>query len=231
MFAVRSLLFRLHESPRFLAANARADEAAMILRKIAIYNEAHDFGVDFESDHLLTNGDSVTPAQSVEQADATRDPPTTPKQVSSSTPPPHARLNSSTRIPIGGGNAYAPTSPTSPTTEHRPPLSQRRSQFFTPSEELAGFEWRRAEPGSRRPSGAFTAHLPDISSEPSPIENGSDTSSDGAEKDESSPVIKGNTAIRDGLDRLKVLFTPKWRRTTTLIWIIWAAMALGEIDG
>lgn len=40
--------------------------------------------------------------------------------------------------------------------------------------------------------------------------------------------IASRTTIEEGMYRIKMLFEPKWKRTTLLMWAIWGLMSLGE---
>jgi hypothetical protein len=136
MFALaRSVLFKMYESPRFLVANGRANEAVVVLRNIATYND-HTINIDH---------DDVRP----QAADA-------------------SGVLDEERALMGSS---APMSPVS-----RSP--------------------RRRSSGNLSSSGSHAA----------------------------GPLAWWHGWVR----QMGKLFSPKWRRTVVLVWIIWAAMAFGE---
>ena len=65
MFAARFLLFRLHESPRFLVSKRRTNEALSVLRKIAIFNQL-PLTLELQDVHGKTSMDSSRTAVTAE---------------------------------------------------------------------------------------------------------------------------------------------------------------------
>lgn len=225
MFIARSVLFRMHESPRFLLANSRSTEAAHVLDKIAVYNQVPDFQLDMgveQSEPLkspVRRRDNSPYRLSEDRASVGS------SRTSSSTPRPvHDRLNSSTRIQVNGnGKPNYSKPPDSPirATVSDPALQRHRSQFFTPSEELSGFDWTlgdKRDKNARR--GSVVSALP--------VESNIAEEDDSDDDDVEAPV-KPKSGYAAWAEKFQIMFGPKWRRTTVLMWIIWAFMALGEL--
>jgi hypothetical protein len=126
------VLFSLHESPRFLVANGRSNEAVVVLRNIAAYND-----LPLDIDHQDVQPQSTGPADSGFSIDEER-------------------------ALIASG---APMSPLTPRSPRRP---DRRHQ--------GPFAWWYS-----------------------------------------------------WIKQMRKLFSPKWRRTVIFMWIIWGALAFGEL--
>lgn len=196
MFAARFVLFRLHESPRFLVAKKREDEAVMVLRRIASFN-ANRFSIDSEDverDDFDDEEDSaMAPKSAISSArpstdDAARRHPS-PQRMDSVMPIPFAEQH---QRYDGSANDVVPSK--------APRLSSKTSRI------------------------RFASDVP--------LLDGEDGEAKLAEDMDDLPEAPSRSGWLHGLvawkQKIDALFTPKWRRTTTLMWMIWGLMSLGE---
>lgn len=235
MFIARSVLFRLHESPRFLQANKRTKEAAHILDQIAVYNQVPDYRtrIDVEEgdrDDQEQERDLSPYRQDEDRTSIGLGKPITLASVlgyeNGNTPPLHTRLDSSTRIKVAHKPLYTHSLDQPSTPGLLEPTSNRpRSQFYTPSEELSGFDWTMAPDKQNRRSSVLSGPPADNQI----LEEGDDKVVDNGKEgyggDRGEDVMSGYEAW---MEKFQIMFGPKWRRTTTLMWAIWMMMSLGK---
>jgi hypothetical protein len=226
MFICRQFLFRLHESPRFLLASNKPEEALRVLKKIAKFN-----GLE----HSLP----------LELADVVPPPPSPAETPLPDSPKVNRRDVSADRAGRGGSSgsggstpAYASTNESGPRPQYpfktptreqnfafaaglrssldvpsRPSLSPHQSHGRSQSFDRPG----EIRTGSRSPlTGVFTT--------PEPEPDGVEDEGDGEEKElitgRDGGKVKGPKKGHKGVT-MGDLFVPKWRRTTILMWIIW----------
>jgi hypothetical protein len=213
MFAIRSVAFRLHESPRFLVTNGRRDECARVLNKIAHLNGMIDFTPSVACEGSLRKISHGTASNH----DATLD--TTVSTTKIVTPPPHSRMTSSARLEPLHSNFYG--------HEHSSSLSaslpsrKGRNSFFTPSEELESLDWNVGDKSSttRGSSDGLAVQSPDADLD----------SEDGRSTRNIEPLSRRDmvmNGLNEWANRFGSLFEIKWWRTTILMIYIWMSMAL-----
>lgn len=210
MFAARFVLFRLHESPRFLVAKKREDEAVLVLRRIASFNanrfsiESEDVERDDESDEDDQESPPIVTAKSAPSGlrtsadDASRRHPS-PQRMDSVMPIPFADQHQRYDGLHGGGDAaIRPAGP--------PRLSSKASRI------------------------RFASDVPLLDGQDGEAKLAEDVVDVDDLPEEVPPKPRGGWL--HGLvlwkEKIDALFTPKWRRTTTLMWMIWGLMSLGE---
>jgi hypothetical protein len=271
MFAARFLLFRLHESPRFLVARDRRDEAVIVLQKISDYNGGtKEYGRDDVSVPFL-NGPGMSMStrgcedteeeeqrndrnvegavRTVDEASPIRS--SSPRQIL-------ARNRTPSSSPLVGSTkdvsySHLGTRPTGinidrsgsdgvdqcisyPTIGGSVPVHPRLpSTFHTPSEELSEIDSFKVHPKLSR-----HRSMPLIRPEPGIAEEGSPDSTVMGEGDAAglpheklvAPIKHYDSRLMRAAsawyDRIAMLFVPRWRRTTILMWIIWGLMSLGK---
>ncbi len=269
MFAARFLLFRLHESPRFLVARDRPDEAVVVLQHIAQFN-GNDMSIDrgcveVEDDHR-NDGDDLGMKERT-QGDGHDDaasPGNEAKHSESASPEGKAynprkalargRMSSASPLVISPALDGAQTFSLGPPRwsgedEVRHPMyaslgvlpTPRRTlsqfTFHTPSEELSqaeAFDLSRKKLSSRASMPLLTHREEDLPNGVSPdLVAGEDADVpampgglDGTSGEKQRTTRIGRAA-QAWYDRMAMLFVPRWRRTTVLMWIIWGAMSLG----
>lgn len=224
MFAARFLLFRLHESPRFLVSKRKTDEALAVLKKIADFND-RPLALELRDVH---GKDSMESNRTVKAAEAR---PLETETISASNPRDQANLgathpgiissNSSAYLDFTTAREYG----TPPPLENgvrsatiRTTSTLQSHSFHTPSEELSQ---ARAFP--------FASDPHRISSEEDDQAAGDtaiDSSTLDLEQDEQSRTMGLRQVLENGSARLRLLFVPKWKQTTILMWTIWGLMSL-----
>jgi len=215
MFAIRSVAFRLHESPRFLVASGRRDECARTLNKIAQVNGMIDFTSSVACEGTLRKISQGT-ASNRDVLDTTVSDASTTKIV---TPPPHSRMTSSARLEPLQSNLYGHEHSSNQSASL--PSKKGRSSFFTPSEELDSLDWKVGDNSSttRRSSDGLADESPD-----------SDLDSEDGRSTRNSGPLSRKDMLMNGLDewatRFGSLFQIEWWRTTILMIYIWMSMAL-----
>ncbi|ORX36134.1 major facilitator superfamily domain-containing protein [Kockovaella imperatae] len=225
----RWFLFRLHESPRYLVSNGRPDEAIVVLRAIASYND-NEMNIQ-SADVEATEDHGENKPLDVESND---------KKHSEMTTTPisgHAYLDGE-RSPVLRASELNDGPITRPSSENssRPPSRNYDAMGHgLPPKPL------------RHPIRTGSAFYADTSLTLEENENAFDHSFGDAMQgqDDSSPRAylsrKASTKtlasvksakLQDALEwtgqmkrQIRRLFVPKWRRTVILMWIIWAAMS------
>lgn len=219
MFLARIVFFRLHESPRFLVHAGRPQEALESLQLISRFNGS-DLDIDLQDveDYVrpavtspVDGGDAAVPF--LHSEDQAKD-----------LPPPTA---SDGPQPVNNGflNNGSPTdyhstgeSPT-PLDSHlfSPVIEQQQPKYISAAEpEPAPVPRTPRPPGPRRtrPTSAPQRRASSI-----------------YEKRLCNSLPRW---VRKPLwawwDRVLMVLTPEWRRTTLLVWIAWWAMALGTLS-
>jgi hypothetical protein len=224
MFAARFLLFRLHESPRFLVSKRKTDEALAVLKKIADFND-RPLALELRDVHGKA---SIESYRTVTVPEAK---PSEPESISASSPTGQANLsathpgivssNSSAYLDFASAREYG----TPPPLENGVRSSTIRTtstlhghSFHTPSEELSQ---ARAFP--------FASDTHRNSSEED-NQAADDTTFDSStldlEQDEQFRTMGLRQVLDNGSARLQLLFVPKWKQTTMLMWTIWGLMSL-----
>lgn len=225
MFAARFLLFRLHESPRFLVSKRRTDEALAVLRKIAVFND-RPLTLELRDVHGKTSMDSSRTMETAEAKPAAREADLADPQAnqynSKAVHPGLASHNSSAYLDFSAAREYG----TPPPPENgarsatvRTTSTLQAHSFHTPSEELSQ---ARAFP--------FASNTHRTSSDENDPTAG-DTSIESAivdlDADDPASTPVGLRQLMDnGTARLQLLFVPKWKRITILMWTIWGLMSL-----
>lgn len=224
MFCARVFLFRLHESPRYLASQQKSEDALAALKKIAAFNarpmrlELRDVEIKATMDdyHSVKTDED----RSAEHADNCAG---SPKGHASSAAahPGIISSNSSAYIDFSTATEYG----TPPLAEDNVPSGTNRSKssaqssfFHTPSEELGQAQ-------------AFhTAnHPPKINSVRANADSGEVSDDDpflDLDSHGRSRKMRLRKLLENGLAKLKLLFLPSWKRTTILMWMIWGLMSL-----
>lgn len=226
----RWFLFRLHESPRYLVSTGREEEAIVVLRAIATFNDA-DLNIgcadvqaaaehgeikqtDVENDKK--NSELPTPTSGFEMTDERAPLPqyldgTHSAHLSRTTSSEGSRPPSRTYDALGQG--LPPNPPKRPI---------RMGSAFYADTTL------NMDDGDN----AFDQSFGDAVEEPRRGING-------LTRKASSRSLASIKSVRmeaamDWWERwkkqIRKLFVPQWRRTVTLMWIIWAAMAFCELD-
>lgn len=152
------MLFRLHESPRFLVSSGRGKEAVVVLQAIADFNDQ-----DMEIDH-----NDVRPSQAAAGESAM-------SAMSTMSEVEEARALIPSSEDPGHSPPASPMAPMSPLSS-RSPLTRRSSS--------------NARGGRSKPKLAW---------------------------------------LHDWRKQMAKLFSPRWRRTVILMWIIWGLMAFGKL--
>ncbi len=256
MFAARFLLFRLHESPRYLVARDRQDEALTVLQKISDFNggtkeyEREDVSVPLivhcpgMSMHTRGCEDELEEEQRDDQKQES-----TVRKVDESSPIRSSdprqisgRSRSDSASPLFGIHNGEGTGPVG-SVESRPyaalgvtPASHPTSQFsfHTPSEELAeveAFDFRRKLPRHKSmPQVGHGTTIPEVDS-PELTSGDEEDATELADAKSGAPARHHHSRLMRAAwawyDRMAMLFVPRWRRTTILMWIIWGLMSLG----
>lgn len=224
MFAARFLLFRLHESPRFLVSKRKQDEALAVLKKIAVFND-RPLALELRDVH---GKDSIESYRSVKTAEAKPAEWETnlagSPQVEGTLNAVHPGItshNSSAYLDFTSAREYG----TPPPLENgvrsgiiRTTSTLQGHTFHTPSEELSQ---ARAFP--------FANDTHRNSSEEDEEATG-DTTVDSTtleiERDDPARTMGLRQLLDNGSARLNLLFVPKWKRITILMWTIWGLMSL-----
>lgn len=216
MFAIRSIAFRLHESPRFLVANGRRDECARVLNKIAHVNGLMDFIPSVACEGSLRKISQGAASDHVAILDTTVSDVSPTKIV---TPPPHSRMTSSARLEPRQSNLYGHEY--SSDLSASLPAKKGRSSFFTPSEELESIDWNVGDKSST------ARHSSDGLAEDSPD---ADLDSEDGHATRDNESLSRRDHLMNSLDewanRFGSLFQVQWWRTTILMIYIWMSMAL-----
>jgi hypothetical protein len=224
MFAARFLLFRLHESPRFLVSKRKPGEALAVLKKIADFND-RPLALELRDVH---GKDSMESYRTVTAAEAK---PTDPESVSAPSLTNQANLgtthpgiissNSSAYLDFASAREYGTPPPLENgvrTSTIRTTSTLQGHSFHTPSEELSQ---ARAFP--------FASDIPRSSSDEDDQAAGDTTFNSSTldlEQDEQSRAMGLRQVLENGSARLRLLFVPKWKQTTILMWTIWGLMSL-----
>ncbi|ORY24113.1 major facilitator superfamily domain-containing protein [Naematelia encephala] len=221
-------LFRLHESPRYLVSNGRQDEAVVVLRAIATFNE-HDINIQCADVHMP---DEMPGGDVTEEASIGRD------KKNSELPSPQLlgieRSRSGERSPLprysitgddsnpGSGTLYDSVGMGPPPLPRQHPV-RLGSAFYqpTPADGDNSFDTSFGNATNR------------TSIEEADEEHG--LMNGRAVKREASPVRHKNAEgglghvglgwIESWGEQMAKLFTPQWRRTVILMWIIWGSMS------
>jgi hypothetical protein len=223
MFGARFFLFRLHESPRYLASQQKSEAALAVLKNIAAYN-AHPLRLELRDVELKTSMEGFRSVKTDEDDSFESQAVTAVGSVKHPAPsnPAHPGIsssNSSAYIDFSTAREYG-TPPlaqdTVPSNTSRTVPSAQGSFFHTPSEELGHAQ-------------AFP-HLGDtsnmISAKDDPDEIYDDEPHLDLEQEVSARKMDVRHFIENGSARLRLLFVPEWKRTTILMWLIWGLMSL-----
>jgi hypothetical protein len=234
MFICRQFLFRLHESPRFLLATNKPEEALRVLKQIAKFNGLeHSFSLELQ--------DVVPP------------PPSPAKTPPSESPNTNGREIADGRAVRGGWSGSGSLTPAYASTDESGPRPQY--PFKTPTREqnfafAAGLRNSLDAPSSRpslspqqsparsrsfeRPEAVRTGSRSPLAGawltpEGEGDEDGEDAEGKeplkGREQEAVKPAVGFKEKGREGV-KMGDLFVPKWRQTTILMWIIWVRSSL-----
>ncbi|KAG9014265.1 hypothetical protein FRB94_013575 [Tulasnella sp. JGI-2019a] len=209
MFLGRFILFRLHESPRYLAHAGRPADAVHALKKITKFNgqslelDMKDVAVTPRVSAIIFDIDS----SEIQQTGTVRKPPHLSFETKGSTPPAvsYQSTSSQSTPPLPGDYTFQ-----TPTTERgsifsQEPQSPRDDLLSNP---LQDDEWRRPPPRARRRSRGVSF------------------------AESVAPAVEGWYSewvlqpLAAWWDKMASLLTPEWRRTTLLIWTAWTLMSL-----
>lgn len=233
MFCARMVFFRLHESPRYLVHAGRHQEAIESLQMISKFNGSElTLDVDDVRDHLRpseiiasntsatvsrqpspTSGEVVFNADDEERTskDMPRPPPLVPKgsrqvlRSSSDSDPPDYSSTSETPNSLNGHTFHSPH-PSRPTTPragsedvYQKDVPRRPSGVSLDSARPSVHPRERSSSSLREVKSRLYWKLPRFISRP----------------------------LFAWLERVSMVLSPEWMRTTILVWIVWCAMSLG----
>lgn len=230
MFLARIVFFRLHESPRYLVNAGRHQEAIQALQMISKFNGS-ELSLDVEDvrDHLRPSeiiasnnvsrqspqGDIVFDADDEESSpkDVPRPPLLVPKgsrQVLRDSPesdPPGYSSTGEPNVSLSSHGYQTPevTSPTSPILAPDDPYLK-----YSRRDSSSSFDTSRSPVRPRHPRERSSSSLAEVRSKlywKLPL------------------VI--SRPLWAWLDRVTLVLSPEWMRTTILVWIVWFAMSLG----
>ena len=229
---------RLHESPRYLVSNGREQEAVVVLRAIATYNDQ-----PMDIHRADVQGGEELPAASGHD-EGERD------KKSSELPSPELdpQLDERAHLP-----RYSVSEEGS-----RPPSRTRYDAVGmgqsvpVPHRQLplrTGSAFYAETPGVMEPSNEFDASFGIATGGDNIDGDGDGDGGEGADRarlmngdnamDGELPITRGGVKGRkryaagpllwwhSWVKQLKKLFVPKWRRTVILMWIIWGTMSFG----
>lgn len=207
MFVARSLLFRVHESPRYLSSLGLHGDRDRILSLVVAINGRTDRSEQLHMYEALR--DNLLPG--VENQESVAPQPELPalERLSSSLP----ILHRHTRTAVHGSPVYGNTSRITDTV---------KTATLDPEESTA--DWSFPTRNMNRSNG----------SDEDLIRAGTDLNSDSYLDTNTDSRTALQLQVKDRSlsqwsDRFKVLFGPYWRRTTLLMWCIWTSMALGKV--
>jgi hypothetical protein len=211
MFTARVLLFTLHESPRYLVRAGRQQDAVNALQMISHYNgDATPIGLADVHDHTSATPESAPflPTKNDDDDDEEPGAPVRPVR-----PP---RMASSTGLfdgPEVKGYESATHTPTD--SPNSPPLASTSVPSVS-SPDDQDVPAARPRPPKRRSSHRMSM-LTSRSSY-----RGESRASQFVPK-----IVRG--PVDAWLDKVSLVLSPEWRRTTILVWITWWAMSFGEL--
>ena len=224
-------LFRLQESPRYLVARGREDEAVIALQAIATYN---DRPMDISSEDVQ-GGDASAPSSAPMRDKKNSELPTpdgTYEGEDERSPLPDFEYNAngsesphSAGLSRSGSRGNAPPRYDAVGMGPAPPKRQEPirtgSAFYAPT------------PGAENLEDGIAAHLRHS------LDDGAEEAGLMAGEESGDPSEK--KGWRDwGRDRMWMswwdswvrqmskLFAPQWRRTVLLMWVIWGSMSFGK---
>lgn len=234
-------LFRLQESPRYLVARGREDEAVIALQAIATYN---DRTMDIAPEDVQ-GGDAEQPAESVAMRDKKNSELPTPDPIfdgdDERSPLPDVGNRSSGADDSASGGSGLSRSGSRGSAPPRydavgmgPAPPKRREPIRT------GSAFYAPAPGAENLEDGLATHLRNSLEEGD--EEGEGLMNGDAERSSSGAKRRGWRSW--GRDRnwmswwdswvrqISRLFVPQWRRTVILMWIIWGSMSFGALpDG
>jgi hypothetical protein len=202
------LFFTLHESPRYLVRAGREQDAVQALQLIARYNgDATPIGIADVRDQLHANGENEG---------------LLPKDNGGSSPPSPERPRHATRMASSTGLFDGPEVKDYSSATNTPP-----SDLSTPSGSLPirshsppQLDDDEVPPARPRPPKRRTATT-----------RSSMLASRSSYRGESRKWTCVPRFLRGPLDswleRVSMVLSPRWRRTTLLVWVIWWAMSFG----
>ena len=239
----RWFLFRLHESPRYLVSNGREEEAVLVLRAIATYNDneipihAADVQADAEHGEVPREADLENDKKNSELPTPTL--PSPPMNDERSPLPQFLAADPETsRLSSDNSNSR----PSSRSSRNYDALGQGAPPPAPKRPIRMGSAFYRDTSLTLEPDNHFEESFGEA------VENGDaddeHTNSNGDAaggsllRRPSEKSLGGRKSLRSqassGLDgwkrQMKKLFAPQWRRTVILMWIIWASMAFGMSD-
>lgn len=224
MFGARFFLFRLHESPRYLAAQQKSEAALAALRNIAAYN-AHSFPLELRDVEVKSSLDGY---RAVKRDDEDEDNRSDAVSGSLKHPAPLIALhpgiissNSSAYIDFSASREYGTPPPKQETIRSdasRVAPSLQSSFFHTPSEELSHAQ--------AFPYGSDTSTITEAPQDMGIEEIPNRDHPLNLEQDLSVRRTDMRRLLENGSARLRLLFVPQWKRTTILMWLIWGLMSL-----
>ncbi|KDQ20952.1 hypothetical protein BOTBODRAFT_62009 [Botryobasidium botryosum FD-172 SS1] len=211
MFVARIFFFRIHESPRYLVHAGRSAEAVHALQNISKANGAPmKLSLKDVEDHQSSASSSSvnTPADEHERTLLGRtSPPAPPSPPKYLTPPDQADYHATGTSP-------------------EPPLANGAYSFHTATEEVADPFLSYAAPSDH------DADEDEDEEEPKPRHPRLASSSSYLDYGKDDGILSKlpkwlARPLRGWTQRVGVLFTPTWRRTTVLVWAAWGLMSLG----
>lgn len=202
MFLCRMALFSLHESPRFLVAAGRPDEAVVSLQKISNFNGG-TFAIELQDVCDQPPGEECITPQ-----------PTDHNRFASADDQQEPRSNNNNGTPQSYDSTGALEQAMDAHTFDNTPSSvdAERATYFPPQLEEADVPITPARP--RRSASAVTTASTRRRTprwlRPFPR------------------AIRRPTLAT--LDKLGATLSPEWRGTTLLVWVIWFLMSLGQLQ-
>ena len=229
MFCCRILIFRLHESPRYLVSAGRKQEAVLALKKIAKFNgdelpSLNIDDVDDEPTHLSNGSHSPrSPRFSITRSIPIKSPPKKDYRSTETSPSP----------PLQGESFGTPF--LEDPRDLPPVLDAAFLDDDDDDEEGEANNERETDRGSITERGSITGvAIPRPGGGARKFRSLSVVST-ASDIKRLSPIMRALPRwIRRPLqaygERLESLFTPEWKKTTILMWMIWLSLSTGEFS-
>ena len=237
----RWLLIRLHESPRYLVSNGRKQEAVVALRAIATFNDhtmdirEQDVAMDESHTHHAHEDEEVRLVRTPRPKDKKDSESVTPATPAEASPIRHARSRSREVADESGSSSranYDALGRVTPPMPHR--LIRQGSAFYdSPYDEA-----HRGGGNANTFDASFAKARVGEEGEGEGEENEEDEDEDeeemkhfGTESHRRKPRgMAGHMKSWAGkwAEQMAKLFSPHWRVTVILMWLIWGCMSFGK---